>query len=501
MREQLQRSIPLLAAFGSGAAVMSLELFGSRIVAPYLGSSVLIWTNLIGVILFAMAIGAWAGGVLADRFPSIRWVAMVLGIVGFWCFGLAYFSGMILRVLSLLPYSTSALLASLVLLAPPAFLLAGISPAVLRLMARDVDSLGETAGLLSACGTIGSLFGTYVTGYVLLPRFPLHQLLLGLGFILLISAALLYQPWKKRWTAISHAALFLPGLVLWPLRPAATIYPSAYADVFTWRGEYSGKDSMILQINTGRHAVGLFEDRANSVLGYVHGMETVEAFLPTVSRALVLGGGGFHVVSSLQKRFPEASIDVVEIDPAIVEAAKADMGFVQATKTEIFLADARTAVRERNPGYDLIVSDVFSADISVPWHVLTKESLQDVSKLLAPDGMYTANLIFAAQPTDSVAIQYGKNLMATFHSAFAWTVFIDMANSPSSNIPSNVLVFAGNGKQPSVEALLQEADKRIADGARPIQIIPPMDGGMIWTDDFGNADYQSVEMYRQAWGK
>ncbi len=501
MFSKLQRFVPMLAAFGSGAAVMSLELLGSRIVAPYLGSSVIIWTNLIGIVLLAMALGAWLGGVVADKYPDIRIVSGALGISGVWCLGLVLFSGALLRPLTLLSFSSAAMLASLFLLAVPACFLATISPAVLRLSATDVDSLGHIAGKLSAFGTLGSLLGTYVTGYVLLPRFPLHQLLLGLSVLLLVAAICLFRPWPKQKKTASGAALvlLLPSISLFPLQMSQTVYPSAYADVRVAYGDYRGDNAVMLMINTGRHAVGYAQNPSDSVLGYVHGFETVDSLTPSIRRVLVLGGGGFHAVSSLQRRHPDAEIEVVEIDPAIVEAAKKQMGFEQAAKTRVLLEDARTAVPRLASGYDVIVSDIFGGDISVPWHVITKQALQEVSTKLAPQGVYVANLIFAAEPTLDEAKRYSQNLVATFRSAFSWIILVDMMNSPSKDIPSNVLLFAGNGQKPDTKVLLEEVQKRLP--KQVVTEIPPMDGGILWTDDFGNADYQSVQMYRAAWHK
>lgn len=498
---KLQTFLPSFSAFFSGAAVMSLELLGSRIVAPYLGSSVLIWTNLIGVILLAMALGAWYGGIMADRFPERRLFSWCLAAAGFWCFGLAVFAAPVLRMLLPLPFSFSAMLASLLLLAPPAALLAAVSPMVLRMGAKDVDSLGHVAGFLSAAGTVGSLFGTYMTGYVLLPRLPVHRLLLGLGFCLLLVGLALIKPWKKRWKTVAGSFLFFPGLVLWSFQPAGHVYPSAYADVFTWKGEYRGEPSVMLQINTGFHSVGKLADPSVTVLGYAQGLEAVDAFIAAPKRILVLGGGGFHVVSRLQKQYPEAQIDVVEIDPAVVEAAKMDMGFIPGPHTQVFLEDARTALRSRSPGYDLIIEDVFAGDISMPWYLLTKEALQAVSGLLAPQGLYAANLIFPPAPEDPIAITFKRNMMATFAASFGWVQYVDTGNNPRPQLPVNVLAFAGNGLSPNTEKLVEEVRRHTTTSTRPIANIPPEDGGMLWTDDFGNADYQSMEMYRHAWGK
>lgn len=497
----LQRFVPMFAAFGSGASVMSLELLGSRIVAPYLGSSVIVWTNLIGVVLLAMALGAWLGGVIADSYPDIRLVSGALGLSGLWCLGLVLFSEVILRPLTLLPFSSAAVLASLFLLAVPACLLAAISPMVLRLFTKNVDSLGRVAGSLSAFGTLGSLFGTYVTGYVLLPQFPLHRLLLGLSIFLLITAICFFQPWPKRKKTASSLAfiLLLPSVSLFPLQTSQISFPSAYADVRIVYGNFRGNDTVMLKINTGLHAVGYTSNPSDSALDYVHGFEAVDSLVPTPQRVLVLGGGGFHAVSSFQRRHPDAVIDVVEIDPAIIEAAKKYMGFVQATKTRILLDDARTSVPRLPAGYDVILSDVYGGDISTPWHVITEQALQDVSSKLSEDGVYAANLIIAAEPTTGYTKTFTKNVVATFKSVFSWIILIDTMNSSSKNMPSNVLLFAGNGKKPDASFLLKEVQKRVP--KQRITEIPPMEGGMVWTDDFGNADYQSSQMYRDAFQK
>ncbi|MGH2366633.1 MAG: fused MFS/spermidine synthase, partial [Chloroflexota bacterium] len=159
--------LPLLV-FVSGMTVLGAELAGSRLLAPYFGTSLLIWANVIGLILLYLTAGYWLGGRLADRYPNreslyhVTAVAAVfvglipvlsrpilhLSAIGFATYSLGIFWGSLLGVLGLFMI--------------PITLLGCVSPWAIRLAVRDVRAAGSTAGRLYALSTLGSLAGAYL---------------------------------------------------------------------------------------------------------------------------------------------------------------------------------------------------------------------------------------------------------------------------------------------------------------------------------------------------
>jgi predicted membrane-bound spermidine synthase len=493
------RFVPVASAFVAGFAVMSLELLGSRLVAPVLGSSILIWTNLIGVILVALACGAWVGGTVSDRSPDWKFVSFLLAGSGLWSLALAFWSRGIMGVLTLLPMAAAAPLIALVLLAPPAFLLGAVPPAVLRLAMKDLARTGRAAGFLSAVGTFGSLLGTYLTGYILLPRYPVHSLLIGIATVLiLLGIAIASGAVRKQ---LFFSALCI-GVVIAPAAPGSrtasdgTFYPSAYANVLTRDIMFRGEKAHALYINKGLHAAGEFTDPGTSAIDYVQGIRAVDVAVATPTRMLALGGGGFHVAREFAFRHPDAAIDVLEIDPAVVKAAQDIFGPVDDPHISLTMGDARMSLPRLAGGYDVLISDAYAGDNSVPWHLLTQETFAEYRRVLNPEGVFVANIIMTDESGGRDALKFQKDLVATSKTAFRWVFAVSVERGYSEGQPINVLLFAGNGSEPDHAAILA-AVKRETGSMWPREI-RLAEGGTVWTDDFGPADYESLAMYVEA---
>ncbi|MFA5186063.1 MAG: fused MFS/spermidine synthase [Patescibacteria group bacterium] len=495
----MKMSLPISAAFVSGFAVMSLELLEARLVAPYFGSSVLVWTNIIGVILVALALGAWAGGVVADRWPRPRTVALFLLGAGLWSILLAVGGRLVLMLLLNLPLDIATPLASLVLFAPPAFLLGTVAPAVLRLTVGDVQHSGHTAGLLSAVGTIGSLFGTYVTGYLLLPRYAVGELLVGVGAVLVLSAISLS---RRKISLKSSALVVMTGLVSIPsavvgdrLLPGQSV-PSAYGHVAILDFVYREKPAKALIMNSSFQSAARPETPLESVFDYVKTMRIMDEAVVDPKRLLLVGGGGMHIADEFVERHADGQVDAIEIDPAIAEAATKAYGLRDPSRIHILLQDARPALAKLSTDYDVVAVDAFSGDLCVPWQLLTREAVAQYRRVLRPGGVLVANVIMPAQPEGPASKKFESRLDATLRTSFDWTLGISNMNTGNAQATSNVIILAGNGPKPDGERLLKVVQEKYGISQSRLATMPT--GGEPWTDDAGTADYESLAMYREA---
>lgn len=498
--KRLERFLPAGAAFVAGFAVMSLEILGSRLLAPAFGSSVLVWTNIIAVILVALAVGAWAGGVLADRYPTKGIVAVFFVGAGLWSLGLAAVARFILPFFTLFPSAFAAPLAASGFLAFPAFLLGAVSPAVLRLAVTDLARTGHVAGRLSAVGTLGSLLGTYLTGYALLPRYAVSDILYGLAIaLILVAAGVSGRLFGKRVvlpvTCLAFAAFPLSRASLFVTED---IIPSAYAHVSLRDLDYHGVSARGLVINYGLHAASAPSAPERTILDYAQGMRAVDAVVGNPRSMLALGGGGFHVAREFAARHSEATVDVVEIDPAVVVASERAFGFVPDDRIRVRLNDARDELKRLPSGYDVLIQDTYAGDLSVPWHLMTREAFAEYKRLLASDGVFLANVIMRDDPTTPAAERFQADFAATMREAFRWSFAIAILNADTAGHPVNVLVFAGNGREPDRDAVLKAVEK---ESGVPVTFTNLRDGGRVWTDDFGPADFESLAMYREAYEK
>ena len=166
-----------IVVFVSGAVLMALEIAGSRVLAPNFGSSIFVWGSLISVVMTALSIGYYWGGWLSAREPSYGKLATLLVIPGVVIFFLPFIypamndwiAGFDLGI------RLSPLLACGVLFLLPGIFLGTVSPYVIRLAATKINTVGSTAGTLYAVSTAGSIFGTLLTAFYLIPDIRRQQ--------------------------------------------------------------------------------------------------------------------------------------------------------------------------------------------------------------------------------------------------------------------------------------------------------------------------------------
>ena len=160
-----------IIVFVSGAVVMVYELVGSRIFAPYLGTSLVVWTSLIGVILGSLSLGYWWGGRLADKKPQAQILAFVLLGAAFFVGSTVFFQASVLFYLQevFTDLRFSSILGAVVLFAPASVLFGMVSPYTVKLKLEKLSLSGATVGQLYAISTIGSIVGTFAGGFFLVP--------------------------------------------------------------------------------------------------------------------------------------------------------------------------------------------------------------------------------------------------------------------------------------------------------------------------------------------
>jgi len=392
-----------LVVFVSSACTLVLELVAGRILAPYVGVSLYTWTSIIGVVLAGISLGNYLGGVLADRRPERTTLGALL-----LASGLASFAVLALvAALAPMPLGGLPLMARIVLLTTlifflPAMLLGMISPVVLKLSLDDLARAGHTVGKIYACSAAGSIAGTFLTGFVLVALFGTRAIVLGVGLVLLALAVLFGGFGRPAWRpaaigAVAALAVFglrAGGLLAGPCNIAeSSYYCLAYRDT-----EYRGHAVRALILD---HLIHSYSDLSDpTFIGYDHERayvtvaEQIAARQPAF-RALFIGGGGYTVPRYLESVYPQARLLVAEIDPAVTTAAHAYMGLPADTRVATDNRDARLVLDDllaAGARFDLVFGDAFN-DLSIPYHLTTREVAVKLAQLVAPDGAYLANVI------------------------------------------------------------------------------------------------------------
>ena len=178
---------------------MAYEIIGSRMLGPFVGTSMIVWSSIIGIILLSLSLGYYYGGRIADKHPDHKRLSMIIAGAGAFILISLLFKNSLLEtlILNIENIYFVSLISSLVLFSIPAVLLGMVSPFAARLKIKDKKTAGATVGYLYAISTIGSITGTFFAGFYLIPGYKLSQILLILSVILITLALYLFLMHQK----------------------------------------------------------------------------------------------------------------------------------------------------------------------------------------------------------------------------------------------------------------------------------------------------------------
>jgi spermidine synthase len=377
--------------FFSAAAVLVLEILAGRLMAPYVGVTLETFTGIIGTVLAGISIGAWAGGRIADRIEPAKLLGPILIAGGI----LALLAPPVVHVIG--PSMRAAGPVEIVLLTVmafflPATVLSAVTPIVVKIRLTSLDETGAVVGSFSAVGTAGAIFGTFITGFVLVASLPSRPIVFAVGGLLFLwGAALWIQLRGSEGVTLMLLPMALAGGALFGFDgpcDTETTYFCAYVTVDEDRP--SGR---VLWLDTLRHSYVDLDDPTYLEFRYAKNFEHVLNSIPDGPLdVLSIGGGGFTFPQYLQATRPGTTNVVMEIDRAIVDIADRELGLDPASMT-ILVGDARVFLRQQTEsGFDLVIGDAFGG-LSVPWHLTTREFVVDIEARLKADGVYLLNMI------------------------------------------------------------------------------------------------------------
>lgn len=470
---KLEKYLLSFTIFTCGAIVMIFELVGSRVLGPYFGASLYVWTNLIGIILGSLCLGYYWGGKLADKTASLKSLSFIIFLAAI-AIGLT----VICKDLILLGFQMSindvrlaAALAALILFAPASILLGMVSPYAVKLQMKELEKSGSTVGNLYAFSTAGSIIGTFLSGYYLIPYFGTNKLLIILSTALALISFLLNA--KKFF--IYKISIFLTLAISW--YAVLLIYENGQASnfvdtdtaynrvwIFDQKDPKSGRTKRIMDINTEVHSAMFLDSKelANEYTKYYH---LGKHFDPDFQKTLMLGGAAYSFPKDFLRRYPEASIDVVEIDPKLTELAKKYFQLKDDPRLKIYHEDARVFLNRNKGKYDLIFGDAFGSSLSLPFQLTSREAIQKSYDALDKDGALILNLISAIEGEKGkfLRMQY-----AGYKEIFPQVYLFPTQNPEDAYEPQNIILVAlksetapsFNSKDPELNAFLAKHWKK-----------------------------------------
>ena len=437
----------LLVAGAAGACTMAVELAAVRLLAPWFGASSRVWTNVIGVILLALALGYLAGARLASGARPRRTLGWVLLAAGLWTAWLPFLVGPVCR--QFLPdglgldraielWTWGSLAATLVLFLPAALLLGCVGPLSLESVQRaDGSSAGSAGGRVLGFSTLGSLAGTFLTTHAAIPW-------LGLSWTVLAASALLLLLGLALVLAEGRSAAALGVLLLGSVAGAVSRVErsappegvtlleereSDYQSVRAVEDTRWGEPLRLLQVNEGLDSFQSVWMAREGLLGpgYYYDLFALPAWWSRARerwRVAVLGLGAgttFRVLRGASPPDLQLELVGVELDPAVVELGEKHFELDAARARVISGVDARAALRTLERDFDLIVLDAYARQVEIPYHLSSEEALREMREHLTPGGWLAIN-VGGFGFDDPVVAALGGTLARVFPGAIAYRV-------------------------------------------------------------------------------
>jgi spermidine synthase len=487
----LTKHSPQAVAFLSGAVVLLLEILGTRILAPHLGTSFSVWVNVIGTILGALSLGYYLGGVLADRNQKL--LPLIL-LVGACAVALVYFERPLLPQFGDLGLDWGSLLAAILLFAPASVVLGMVSPYLLKIAARDPNRIGRTSGSIFAASTLGSIAGTFVGGFWLIPHFTVSSILGGMVVLLLILSAWTAAGVRPPWLAVSTGivvavairAVGAPEGEWSPYVRHVFEKNSLYYNIRVNDAVAVSKFRLLLL--DGKVQSGRLLDQPGMFFPYVElSSKILQKVKPSPKSVLVIGGGGYTIPEFVKTYAPTAEVTVVEIDPEVTAAAKqfflTDPGLPITTLNE----DGRVFLNRNRRQFDVLYTDAY-VGLSIPPFLATREAFQHVRRALKPDGIAVFNI--ASARAGKLGAVY-EALFTTIREVFPETAVFS-TNPAEADEPHSIIVVVTGGQPLPEDGFESFESSRVRD-------LPAR--GPLLTDDFAPTDYLGIELARQSYEK
>lgn len=475
----MAQTLARLIVFTTSAAVLVIEILAARILAPYLGVSLEVFTGIIGVILAGISIGAWLGGRAADRTDPRAMLGPLLVTGGLSAMASPLIVDGIGPSLSTGP--TSIVTASLLGFFLPAALLSAVTPVVVKIRLSSLEETGSVVGSYSAIGTAGAIFGTFVTGFVLIAAFPTRPIVAVLGVALTLSGILLWSTKHWREAGAGLGVMLGLGAVLIGVDGPCQVETTYHcAIVETDQSRPSGR---ILILDRLFNSYVDLEDPTHLEFRYIQVMadvietETSRGPINVVS----IGGGGFTLPGYVEATRPGSDNIVLEIDPILVDIGETSLALDD--DIEVVVDDARISIqRIPDASADVVIGDAFSG-ASVPWHLTTVEFVSEVDRILDDDGVYTMNVI------DRGRLRFARAATRTLMEVFDHVTVLAPPSYFDGRGGGNFVLVASRAPLdlPGLQATIRQrggSETGLSGGALDEWV----DGSLVLTDDYAPVD-------------
>ena len=510
---------PYIVVFTASACILVIEIVAGRILAPVIGVSLYTWTSIIGIVLAGISLGNYLGGRIADWRPDPTTLGLILLAGGVSSLAILPIFALVSDLFDSVPILPRIVLIVTSLFIAPSIILGMVTPVVIKLELKDLEQTGNVVGRIYALSTAGSILGTFLTGFVLIQWWGTRTILVVVALVIVLLALAfgnLWRPAMRRMGVGNIAPLAIALLTIagslamlavvtgrWEIglvkeRLPNCLEESAYFCIKVKDEERDGRTIRILTLDALRHSFTDLNDPAHLQYTYEKVFGDIADYIAQAKpemRVLFIGGGGYTMPRYLEHTYADSTLEVIEIDPAVTEVALDMFGLGRDTSVISYNEDARMKIPRLPHGkYDLVVGDAFN-DLSVPYHLTTKEFNEDVAALLTDDGIYVANVVDERQ-----AGRFLRSFASTMKETFEY-VYLIRGDSNWDSPSRHTYVIAGS-KRPFTAYDLNIAANR-AGRASETELMPGTefalwlkeDPGVILRDDYVPVDNMLAPLY------
>ena len=470
----------VVTAFISGMSIMALEMSASRLLAPYFGTSLFVWTNIIGITMISLSIGYYYGGRIADGKTDSKPMFRVLLGTGSFAVLIPFFAPIVMSVSQGAVSSGSAgvfygsMLGTILLFAPPITALGGVSPYVIRLSTSGDGSYGTVAGRVFAVSTVGSILGTFLPVLLLIPIVGTKQTILIFGVALIVLG--LIGLGKQGLSLVALLLLFTTFLVGSARPGEGVIFEKESVHNYIQVVEHSGV--RYLKLNEGYAYHSIYNPGSVTV----NGVWDYFNILPLLNRdakdALIIGLAGGTVAREYRFFYPDLAVDGVELDSEIIKAGNTFFDMAGAN-LKTYNMDGRSFLKTTDKRYDIVIIDAYKQPY-IPFHLTTQEFFTEVRSKLRDGGIVAINV--ATTGSDSkVQLMLENTLASVYENVYT----LDVPNTLNSIIIASdkELFFEFSPENPVLESIASRTRGRV----KKVEFDPAV---LVLTDDRA-----PVEMY------
>lgn len=404
-----------IIVFLSGAIEMGLELLASRILSPYVGSSNVVWTSIIGIILASMSLGYWYGGRKAEENIGQDKLAEILLEATFFTSLIPLFETLFVKRIAGLSNNLilSAILCAIIVFSIPSFLLAMISPIAVKIKTEKTSDVGASSGGISALSTLGSIIGTFFMGFILIPNIGVSNINIGITLILTVMSIIIRENRDKRYF---YLVMFIVSLSVICIIVGKNIFKksnpniildtdSQYSRIWVTNVKNQKENYKTLQVDMGLES---YLDTNSNEMGaeYLKFYDLFDYYNKNAKNTLLIGGAAYTYPIHYLNKYSDKNIDVVEIDDKMTKIAEEEFGLnLNDDRIKVYSQDGRSFFNYSKNKYDTILIDAFKG-LNAPFELTTYEALENAKTLLNDDGLVITNIISGIEGNEADFLKY-----------------------------------------------------------------------------------------------